>query len=259
MKISICAPSYKRPHKVDTKKYLPGMVRYYVDPSEFDEYLNGNPGEQIIACAPGVQGNISRVRNHILKTELAAGADAVCTIDDDLRGIFYFEDHDTHRVEPDRFEWFLIKHSILAQEWGAKLWGINLSLDKQNYRENAPFSTTSYIGSPFTVFLKGNDCWYDEALPLKEDYDMTLQQLNKYRVVVRINKYYYDVKQAEQIGGAANMRTLDVEAAQMRLLQKKWGTNIVRIEKLTQNRSHKSTKVRRVDINPIIRAPIRGI
>jgi hypothetical protein len=71
--------------------------------------------------------------------------------------------------------------------------------------------------------LKGNKCRYDENLPLKEDYDMTLQQLNLERVVLRVNAYHYICKQSENVGGCAAYRNRDREEAQLKALQAKWG------------------------------------
>ena len=85
MKIAVCAPSYRRP-KVLTLAYLP-FCRIYVDPSEAAAYRTANPGADIIECAPGVQGNLCRVRNHILDHEFATGADVVAIIDDDMTGL----------------------------------------------------------------------------------------------------------------------------------------------------------------------------
>lgn len=98
----------------------------------------------------------------------------------------------------------------------------------------------------------------DKRIPLKEDYDMTIQQLNKYRRVLRLNKFFYIVKQAEQIGGVAQIRNFKNEQKQLSLLQKKWGSEIVRID--NNNRSHNLTKEKnKIDFNPVIRVPIKGI
>lgn len=258
MKIAICAPSYRRP-VVLTLAYLP-FCRIYVDPSEAAAYRAANPGADIVECAPGVQGNLCRVRNHIIDREFAAGADVVAIVDDDMSGVFYFEGQkQIHPVTTDDFRWFIEKHSILARDLGAYFWGINVNPDPQCYRDCTPFSTVSYIGGPFQVFLSGGECRYDERLPLKEDYDMTLQQLNRYRVVLRANKFFYRVKQSEQAGGCATYRNLAEERRQLELLRTKWGPHIVRMD--SADRSHKSKKNRTVsfDYNPIIRPPIRGI
>lgn len=262
MNISVNCPSYKRP-KVETLDYLP-FCKVWVDEGEYEAYRKANPeGAAIISCPKGVQGNVCRIRNYIMQQELASGMDAVCIIDDDMKGVYYFESEGTyayerHLVEAEDFLPFLEKYTLIAQELGAYLWGVNVNPDCQCYRQYSPFSTTSYIGSPFQVFLKGNECFYDENLPLKEDYDMTLQQLNKYRVVFRVNKYFYDVKQGEQAGGCATYRNFERELSQLKLLQKKWGSKIVKFD--TSDRSHASTKKRtKIDFNPVIKAPIAGI
>ena len=259
MKISVCCPSYKRP-KVETLDYLP-FVRVYVDNKEYDEYVNSNPkSADIVSCPNGIQGNLCRVRNYILDEEFKRGVDVVLIIDDDMRGLYYWENKTKHLVKSEDFKMFIEKYSILAKDLGVYFWGVNVNQDKQIYREYSPFSTTSYIGGPFQCFLKGGSLRYDERLPLKEDYDMTLQQLNKYRKVLRVNKFFYEVKQSEQKGGCATYRNFKKEEQQLKLLQKKWGSDIVKQDK--SNRSHnlsKNKNSKRIDYNPIIKAPIKGI
>jgi hypothetical protein len=259
MKISVCCPSYKRP-KVKTLEYLP-FCRVYVAPDEFAQYQESNPAAAIIQCDIGIQGNVARVRNYILDQEFALGNEAVAIVDDDMRGIFCWEHNKAvHKLPAADFFHFIEKHSTLARDIGAFLWGININPDPQCYRECTPFSTLSFIGGPFGCFLAGNNCRYDESLPLKEDYDMTLQQLNKNRIVLRVNKYYYMVKQSEQSGGCASMRNIAREKEQLDLLRKKWGSRIVRTD--TQDRSNRQIKGKSivfVDYNPIIRVPIKGV
>ena len=262
MNISINAPSYKRPDDVRTLSYLP-YCRIWVDCKEYEAYKASYPEAEIMSCAEGVQGNLCRVRNYILKTEFERGMDVVLIIDDDFTCLRRFEydeitgyGYETHIITEDEFLPFLEKYSIIAMDMGAKFWGVNCNCDPMAYRHNTPFSTRSYIGGPFQCFLKGNRCLYDENLPLKEDYDMTLQQLNMERVVLRVNAYHYLCKQSEQKGGCAAYRNRQREEEQLEALQKKWGGAIVKID--TTNKG-KSLKEKRLDYNPIIRVPIEGV
>ena len=256
--IRVACPSYKRP-VVRTLLYLP-YAKVYVSPEEEAAYQAANPGAAIIACPPGVQGNVSRVRNHILDTEFDDGADAVLIMDDDVRRVCYWERMKQFPVSQRGFPAFMEKHTIMAQDIGARMWGVSVNADKQTYREYQPFSTLSFLGGPFGCFLRGNECRYDESLPLKEDYDMTLQQLSRYRVNLRLNKFFYDCLQSQQAGGCATYRNLDNEAEQFRRLQEKWGSEIVRIDHV-DNRSHSKNRKKRVtlDYNPVLRIPIRGV
>lgn len=154
MKIQVCCPSYRRP-RVETLDYL-SFVRVYVDNKEFDEYKANNPeGADIVAVPDGVQGNLCRIRNYILKTEFNNGADVVCIIDDDMKGLFYWEKNKRHKLEAEEWEGFLQKYSLIAKELGAYFWGVNINSDRPLYREYTPFSTISYIGGPFQCHLNG--------------------------------------------------------------------------------------------------------
>jgi len=259
MKIVITCPSYKRP-KVETLDYLP-FIRIYVDCDEYDAYVEANPvGTDIVSCPKGIQGNVSRIRNYILEQEFKNGADAVAVVDDDVKGIYHWVNKESKIVKTEEFIDFVYKYSVLATDIGAHFWGININADKQCYREYTPFSTVSFIGGPFQCFVNGGgDCWYDEALSLKEDYDMTLQQVQKHRVVFRVNSYYYDAKQSIQKGGCAVYRNMEREKQQFLALQKKWGKKIIQRDEGT-SRSHKTSKVRKhEDYNPIVKIPIKGV
>lgn len=242
MRISVNTPSYKRPSDVKTLDYLP-FCRVWVDEDEAGEYRKANPDAEIIACPKGVQGNVSRVRNYILKQEFQRDTDVVVIVDDDLNCIRRYEynemenfGYEPHIVTADEFLSFIEKYSIIAKDLGAKLWGVNQNCDPMAYRHNTPFSTRSVVLGPFGVFLKGNRCWYDESLPLKEDYDMSIQQLNMERVVLRVNAYHYLCKQSENKGGCAAYRNRQREEEQLEALRKKWGGQLLRsIQRIKEN------------------------
>lgn len=259
MKISVNCPSWKRP-VVKTLQYLP-FCKVWVDGRQYEDYRKANPGANIIVCPDGVQGNLCRVRNYIMRTEFEGGADVVVIVDDDYSGMAYFVPdgafgYVSNNLNGEDFLPFVEKYSIMAIDMGVYFWGVNCNIDHMCCRHSSPFSTKAYIGGPFQVFIKGNRCYYDERLPLKEDYDMTLQQLNVYRKVLRVNWYHYIVKQSEQAGGCAEYRNREREQEQFKLLQRKWGSNIVKRD--TSNKG-KTRKEKKMDYNPIIKIPIKGI
>lgn len=264
MRISVNCPSYKRP-KVKTLDYLP-FCKVWVDEGEYPDYVKANKAfeKNIVSCPKGIQGNLCRIRNYILDKEFEAGSDVVLIVDDDLSYVGYFESapgnpygYQKNKLETEDFLPFIERYSLLCREFGFYFWGLNCNKDAMSYRQHMPFSTVSYIGGPFQCFLKGNELRYDERLPLKEDYDMTLQNCNRYRGCLRVNKYFYDVKQAEQPGGCATYRNYVREQEQLDALIRKWGTKIV---KRDHGANRKTTKEReRFDFNPIIKIPIKGV
>lgn len=260
MNVVFCCPSYKRP-KVETLKYIP-FVRVYVDGSEYEDYTIANAGAEIIKCKDGIQGNLCRVRNYILDEEFKNGADAVAIVDDDMEGLYIWKGKEERhtmvkeKISTEMLVPFFEKYSEMCRELGFRFWGGNCNQDAMSYMTYTPFAFTKYIGGPLQVFLKGNQCRYDERLPLKEDYDMTLQQCNKYRGCLRLNFLTYNVKQSEQAGGCASYRSMMREKEQFELLQRKWGSKIVKQD--NTNKGHTSKK-KRFDYNPIIKIPISGI
>ena len=254
MRISVNIPSYKRT-TIKTLSFAP-MAKVWVDESEYDDYKKENPQANIVSVKKGIQGNVARIRNHILDTEFANGYDAVCLLDDDIREMthFYTSDSSAYGYEKyvigeHQFIQWLEENTMVCIEWGYKLWGVNLSDDKRVYHHTTPFNTTQVILGPFGVHLP-NKIRYDEKLPLKEDYDLALQHLAKYHGILRFNGYNYICEQSTNRGGCANMRNQKKEKEQFDLLRKKWGSQIVR--------SDKSSK-KGFDYNPIIRVPIGGI
>jgi len=262
--IAICCPSYKRPY-VETLKYLP-FCKVYVAPEEYENYLEFNPKhkDNIVKCPKGIQGNVSRIRNYILDTEFENGADIVCIVDDDLKAIEHFEmsedktyAYEKVKVKTEEFVDFIYRYSMLCYQWGFKMWGVNINSDTMSFRHYTPFSTNSVVLGVFGCFLKGMECRYDEALPLKEDYDLFIQNCNKYRGVLRLNGYHYNCRQSEPKGGCTIYRNMEKEKEQFELLQKKWGSNIVRLDTSNKGRSKKNRKY--IDYNPIIKISIKGI
>lgn len=256
MKIAVCCPSYKR-DEVKSFKFFGDILKVYVCETEYDRYVEKNKEfEKCFVKVPyGVQGNVARIRNYILDDN--KDADVCCIVDDDMAYIGYYEGLELHKLGKDDIIPFIEKYTLLCDDFGFKMWGVNLNSDPQCYREYTPFSTTSVVLGPFSCYLKGNECRYDEKLPLKEDYDMSLQNLNKYRGILRINKYHYSCEQSTNKGGCAAIRNIEREKEQLNMLIQKWGSRIVKND-LT-DRSHSSGKVKKIDYNPVVSVPIKGV
>lgn len=251
--VRVFCPSFKRAEvRSSTQEYLP-WCRLVVAESAAGMYRDS--GNDVVACPDKVQGNASRVRNWILDQN--QDARGVLLLDDDISWIGRWSNGIHKKLTRAEVEEFIDHGYTLAEEWGAPFWGVNLNTDKSIYQEYAPFSTTRPILGPFQAH-RPSRIRYDEDLPLKEDYDISIQYLNEFRKILRFNMYHYACKQNKQIGGCSAYRTIDRERAQFLALQKKWGTRIVKAE--AGNHPQKvSRKAKTVDINPKVIVPIRGI
>ena len=240
--IGYYSPSYKRPKTVKTQAYLP-FVKYVVADFEADDYLR--EGHDCWVVPDSAQGSVARIRNYILDH---AEQEQIVMFDDDMDAMARWDKQTQLRLTAEEVEEFCEMGFLLANDLDIRYWGVNLLPDKGAYREYTPFCFRAMVLGPFQAFNR-LDPRYDESLPLKEDYDLSLQVLNKYRKTLRFNAYHYIVKQHTNTGGCADYRTLDKEKEQMALLIKKWGSKIVR-----QDKSSKG-----YDINPVIKVPIGGV
>jgi len=252
--ITLISPSYKRAKGLKTHLLLPSVV-YCVGESEAEEYQD--QGVNVMACPDRVNGNIARARNWILEQYAEQN---VLLIDDDLemigRWIPKGAGYKAKALDADEIEEFIELGFSMCKEFGARMWGVNPAADKGSYREYTPFCCKSYISGSLSGFIKP-ELRYDETMPLKEDYDMTIQQCNKYRKVLRFNMVHMRKNDHGNLGGCAKYRTVQREKEQFALLQKKWGAKIVRQDKgksMVQRQ-----KKAGYDINPIIKIPIGGI
>ena len=198
-----------------------------------------------------VQGNVSRVRNYILDH-----FNPVLILDDDIRRFGRWDRQKNIKLNTDEAMEFIEHAFLVARGLHVHMWGMNLLPDKGAYREYTPFALRAVVLGPVQGFVN-MDLRYDETLPLKEDYDLSLQVLNKYRRTLRFNMYHYVCGQHNNVGGCATYRTLDRERAQFLQLQKKWGSDIVRID--TQGGQVNQKKRTNWDINPVVRVPIHGV
>lgn len=244
----IAIPSYKRPNDCLTAKYIPNSV-IFCHEFEAKEYEDGNKGHKIVKIPDDLQKKgMGVIRNFILdNTE----GDEVLLMDDDIKYVGLYDNQELIKLTGEEVEIFAKNSFRMCKEAGTKLWGLNLQSDKKFYREYSPFSLSSVILGPFMGIVKDGIIRFDNDLGLKEDYDYGLQILNKYRKILRFNKYHYSCHHIKKKGGCATYRTQQKEIDQAERFQKKWGERIVKIKRKTQGGN--------LSINPVVIVPINGI
>jgi hypothetical protein len=260
--VRVRVPSYGRADgKVIATQALFPWATLVVHAFEAEAYRAG--GNAVIECPDAIRGNIAKVRNWILEREFESGARVVVMMDDDYQGFLRWAHPDQTKRSTSRMltsvevAEFILRASVTAEEAGARLFGVGLLADKMAYRECAPLSFNSPVLGPFHCHLR-HDLRYDERLPLKDDYDMFLQQMRVFRRVVRFNAYYYGCGHYHAQGGCSSYRNVERERSQFALFQRKWGGDIVRSDVSGDSRKYR-VRAQKVDINPVIRVPIPGI
>lgn len=238
----VYVPSYGRAAALKTHKVFPDAIIVCPE-SQVDEYKKYNPDLQYMVCPDSIEGNMARKRNWIKDH---AKKDWFVVVDDDLDYIGGYEHHKEIKLTTEQIMQLCHNMFVMCEDIGTVLWGVNLQRGTLLYKEYQPFSTLSVVLGPLTGHIK-SDLRYDETLPLKEDYDYSLQVLHKYHCILRFNKYFYFVgHMTGQTGGCVSFRRMDIEESQNKLLQRKWGSSVVKFDMSK-------------DIDPRIKVPLSGV
>lgn len=243
----IAIPSYRRANDCITAKYIKSAV-IFCHEFEAEDYREHNENE-IVVMSDDLKGKgMAVIRNEILRL---TKDDDVLMMDDDVKYVGFYDKQKLIRMSGDDVVEFAKSGFRMCKEFGTVLWGLNLQSDKKFYREYSPFSFSSVVLGPFFGIVKNEKIKFDDSLGLKEDYDYALQVLNKFRKVLRFNKYHYSCAHMDKSGGCANYRTSKKEQEQALAFQKKWGSRIVKIDMKTQGGN--------MSINPVVNSLIKGI
>lgn len=236
-------PSYRRAGRVSSLAVYPRAV-LCVAKAEASAYRRAHPGARLLVMPDSAYGRgMAVVRNWILDN--APTADVVMA-DDDCSVFARHEGGERRRKTPAEIGRFIGQGFRMAAELGTVLWGVNQQFDPKFYREYSPLSLLSPVLGPF-MGIRKTDLRFDARLGLKEDYDFSLQALNRHRRVLRFNAWHYVVGHLGVKGGCASSRTMEAEREQMALFRRKWGPVVA------------ETCKGRESVNPLVRWPVPGI
>lgn len=227
--MNVIIPSYKRAHDLKGKDYF-FMAKYCVPESQKNEYVKVLGEERVICLPDDDDGNIVKKRNWILKNIQRP----LIMVDDDVKSINYYEKRNAkndgeqkNKVLNKNLLIDFFKHNFeLAENFGVKMWGLAQNEDNRIYKEFLPFNLSNIILGPFQAHLE-HDLEFDIKVGTKDDYDMALQQLNKYKKVLRLNKFHYLCEHGDNKGGIVSYRSKEKEIIYCKQIMIKWGKKII--------------------------------
>lgn len=258
--LNIVIPSFKRWDNLPGYDYFPSS-KIVIPESQADLYIKkaGRDSKRFIVIPDSEDGSSPKKRNWILKNIPRP----LVMFDDDVdkitmcEGGEYFKEHGRAKqcipLTSEQAEDLLKQIANLAYMWGCPMFGFNLNTDGRNYQQYKPFSLTQPILGPCHGHLF-HDLFYDEKMDLKDDYDLALQMLNKYKKVLRANKYAVNAQHGNVKGGCASYRTFERETAACKAIERKWGTKIIHY-----NIDGGNSKRESAYLNGIVNVPIKGV
>jgi hypothetical protein len=225
--MNVIIPSYKRSHDLKGKDYF-FMAKYCVPESQKQEYINAVGIDRVITLPDSQDGDIVKKRNWILKNIPRP----LIMIDDDVKKISFWNNRkngDSYLRKDlgkdyllEVFEQFI----EMSKEFGVKMFGLSQNTDDRVHKEFCPFNLSNIILGPFQGHLD-HDLLFDSKVGTKDDYDMALQQLNKYKKVLRFNKFAYDCEHGDNKGGIVSYRSQEKEIEYCKQIMLKWSKKII--------------------------------
>jgi hypothetical protein len=232
MNINVIIPSYKRSHDLKGKDYFT-MAKYCVPESQKDDYVKVLGEDRVITLPDSEDGDIVKKRNWILKNIPRP----LIMIDDDVSMVGYYENrkgkvdgnHKIKQLNQNVLNDFFQHNFVLADDFGVKMWGLSQNQDNRIYKEFLPFNLSNIVLGPFQAHLD-HDLFFDKKVGTKDDYDMALQQLNKYKKVLRLNKFHYLCEHGDNKGGIVSYRSKEKEIEYCKNIMLKWGKKIIQYQ-----------------------------
>jgi hypothetical protein len=223
--MNIIIPSYKRSHDLKGKDYFL-MAKYCVPESQKEEYIKVLGIDRVITLPDSEDGDIIKKRNWILKNI----PKPLIMIDDDVSKLVFWDKRKVKYLSKEFPKNLLndlfIEFISLSEQFGVKMFGVSQNQDDRQYKEFCPFNLSNIILGPFQGHLK-HDLKFDSKVGTKDDYDMALQQLNKYKKILRFNKYAYDCEHGDNKGGIVSYRSKEKEIEYCKQIMLKWGKKII--------------------------------
>ncbi len=209
----IAVISAGRPGNVHAMTGLLGEVPatwYVADAAQQVEYAAAG-ARQVVAG-----GSLIEARNAALRD--AWHRDLTCVqVSDDLRRLEWYNGA---AKEPLTFADAAYRLDTGLTLQGAMLAGCSPTANAYFYRK--PVSPNLFVVGDL-IAVRPCWLWFDAELPLKEDYDYTLQHLRAYGQVARLNRIMPTFRHRSNAGGAVAYRTPDLEDQAIAYLRAKWG------------------------------------
>lgn len=215
----IAVISHKRAKNVPKVSMALGNVHWYVGAGEAEEYRAH--GAEFVTES----GGLCRSRNHAMEDAFAAGKYCVEFSDDIGKVKEAYLDGEKKRCRDIPIHIALDRVKKAMTDTGSYLGGVAPTANPFFWHPDKPVSTKNFIVGDF-IMIKPCDLRFDEQLRLKEDYDYTLQHLQKYGSVARENGILAVFAHRTNAGGAVAYRTSKTEQEAIDYLKKKWPDNI---------------------------------
>ena len=215
MKYYIGIVSHLRSSNVEKMQNLVGKdVVWYVGKDEKKDYIEAGAKNVIES------GALCHSRNQVMED---SKADYSVQLSDDLKQFEKVSVLGTKKVKtPISLNDLLEEITKQMNKYNLYLGAVSPTNNDFYYSETRPIGFRHFCLGDLHV-VKKCDLRFDEKMTLKEDYDYTLQHIQKFGGVCRLNYILPTFIHRVNKGGAVAIRTAEIEQKNIKYLKGKWG------------------------------------
>ena len=233
MEIAVVIPSKGRANTILTHKYV-ANAKVCVAESEVGEYREVNPNIEYVVHPDSIVGLVQK-REFIRKK-----FENVFMIDDDIKGFLRMtqKQGETSKVSPELAYDVIQNAGNMAKLCGAYLFSFNLLKRPEHYAGHIPLRMSGCIAGCAFGILKGSDKLIIDPR-IKMCYEYFISGLNAFHYRKAFFDDRFSINQdgyGNAPGGAAAIRTRDVEQQDMNILKAYFGEAIVQQTDITKGK-----------------------
>jgi len=223
MPLKIVIPSHKRADKVLSKRLIINPI-ICVEEKQKDIYKSYNPDCEIVSHPNDVIG-LPAKRNWMYKY-----FGDIFMIDDDVTEFHSVHLPDTNKSITDKKELYYIinKLYLVSKMLGIYVYGFTKNPRPEQYRVEKPYMLNRGITGCAYGINENSGLKWDESIPLKEDFYISLLCLYKHRKILVDNRFQFTQKDTFiNQGGLSFIRNYENEKKSILLIRKTFGDSVV--------------------------------
>ena len=144
-------------------------------------------------------------------------------LDDDIKGVYSVVSPSGRKIDnPNDIDQLIDNAAQCSCDAGIPLFGFSISAQPHYFKSSKPFYLSTWLAGAFGVHAFG-DLNFDTNLKTREDVDIAMQCLRKYRIVWKDARFSFQFALNFNDGGAQALRTKDLDMQSVGRLKKKWG------------------------------------
>lgn len=225
--VKVVVLSHKRAGLVTTiPRVLPAdKVALCVPQAQYDGYAEHHPDTEIVAHPDDIVG-LSRKRQWIYERW-----GDVMMVDDDFVVCTHFEHAKSSCVvDPETGYEIIQRLAGNAKDLGVFLFGFSTYADIRTFNPMTPFKTAGFVVGGTLGMLAGSRLFYNPELVAADDYWISALNAYYHRSALIDLRYIFTSKGRtfKTTGGTADIRTMDTERNDNKVLRHYFGSDIIR-------------------------------